>query len=328
MKYISTDGLVVSEQFSNYDELAESVKGWDLDFCQLDAGDSPTEIFQCHTRHTQLSAASLSRQYHQSGSSPSGLTFAFLDEHVKQLNWLNRNVDDASLLVYRDQGEIDCVSSPDFRVYTLTYDAEMLQQLEDRLQTASQTRKLTRASAALDVDQNRIRRIRHHLKHLVSHLQQHPDALSQMGLRKELEDEIPRRIIHLLGGGDHRDPIASPRVRSQALNRALEVIDASGHEGISIGELCQHCGVSDRTLEHAFRDHFGKTPAAYIKARRLHKVRSRLKELRGTDTRITDVANGWGFWHMGQFAADYRRFFGELPSETANGLRASPGMHR
>ncbi|MFV2073945.1 MAG: helix-turn-helix domain-containing protein, partial [Thermoanaerobaculales bacterium] len=33
-------------------------------------------------------------------------------------------------------------------------------------------------------------------------------------------------------------------------------------------------------------------------------------------TLVTDVANSWGFWHMGQFAADYRRQFGELPSET------------
>jgi AraC family transcriptional regulator, ethanolamine operon transcriptional activator len=31
---------------------------------------------------------------------------------------------------------------------------------------------------------------------------------------------------------------------------------------------------------------------------------------------IGDIANTWGFWHMGQFAADYRRQFGELPSET------------
>jgi len=28
------------------------------------------------------------------------------------------------------------------------------------------------------------------------------------------------------------------------------------------------------------------------------------------------VANAWGFWHMGQFARDYRRLFGELPSDT------------
>jgi len=43
------------------------------------------------------------------------------------------------------------------------------------------------------------------------------------------------------------------------------------------------------------------------------------RELRRADpsnTRVADVANEWGFWHMGQFVADYRRRFGERPSET------------
>ncbi|MEO1130540.1 MAG: helix-turn-helix domain-containing protein, partial [Planctomycetota bacterium] len=35
-----------------------------------------------------------------------------------------------------------------------------------------------------------------------------------------------------------------------------------------------------------------------------------------SDVRIADVAGAHGFWHMGQFAADYRRMFGERPSET------------
>ena len=35
-----------------------------------------------------------------------------------------------------------------------------------------------------------------------------------------------------------------------------------------------------------------------------------------SDTKILNIANDWGFWHMGQFAADYKSLFGELPSET------------
>ena len=31
---------------------------------------------------------------------------------------------------------------------------------------------------------------------------------------------------------------------------------------------------------------------------------------------IRDIANRYGFWHMGQFAADYKKLFGELPSKT------------
>jgi AraC-like DNA-binding protein len=31
---------------------------------------------------------------------------------------------------------------------------------------------------------------------------------------------------------------------------------------------------------------------------------------------VQDVAAHWGFWHLGQFAQDYKRLFGELPSTT------------
>ncbi|GAG76698.1 unnamed protein product, partial [marine sediment metagenome] len=33
---------------------------------------------------------------------------------------------------------------------------------------------------------------------------------------------------------------------------------------------------------------------------------------------IIELAGVNGFWHMGQFAADYRRIYGKLPSETLN----------
>jgi hypothetical protein len=32
--------------------------------------------------------------------------------------------------------------------------------------------------------------------------------------------------------------------------------------------------------------------------------------------KIADVANKWGFWHLGQLAKDYRSWFQELPSDT------------
>jgi AraC family ethanolamine operon transcriptional activator len=32
---------------------------------------------------------------------------------------------------------------------------------------------------------------------------------------------------------------------------------------------------------------------------------------------VQDIAARWGFWHLSHFANDYRRMFGELPSETA-----------
>jgi AraC family ethanolamine operon transcriptional activator len=31
--------------------------------------------------------------------------------------------------------------------------------------------------------------------------------------------------------------------------------------------------------------------------------------------KVSDIANAWGFWHMGDFAQKYRTFFGLNPLE-------------
>jgi AraC family ethanolamine operon transcriptional activator len=31
---------------------------------------------------------------------------------------------------------------------------------------------------------------------------------------------------------------------------------------------------------------------------------------------VNETAQSWGFFHLGQFAADYSKLFGELPSQT------------
>ena len=75
-------------------------------------------------------------------------------------------------------------------------------------------------------------------------------------------------------------------------------------------------GASDRTLHRAFVEQYGDGPKAILEIRRLNSVRRVLlaaDPLRGL---ISRVAHEAGFWHMGKFAADYRRQFGELPSES------------
>ena len=89
-------------------------------------------------------------------------------------------------------------------------------------------------------------------------------------------------------------------------------------ETVTVSQLCRIAKVSERTLQYGFLEHFGVTPKTYLKSFRLNKVRRELWKSDPAYTRVNDVANLWGFWHMGQFAADYRKLFGELPSETLN----------
>jgi AraC family ethanolamine operon transcriptional activator len=72
-------------------------------------------------------------------------------------------------------------------------------------------------------------------------------------------------------------------------------------------------------LHYAFQEVRGLSPMAYFKASRLNAVRQELKAAAAGTTTVHEIAQRWGFRHTGGFAADYRRLFGELPSQTFNG---------
>ena len=72
--------------------------------------------------------------------------------------------------------------------------------------------------------------------------------------------------------------------------------------------------MSVRSIYNAFSRAFSTTPKTYVKQVKLRKLREDL--LRGRCRNITEVALDYGFGHLGRFSSDYRKLFGELPSET------------
>ena len=65
----------------------------------------------------------------------------------------------------------------------------------------------------------------------------------------------------------------------------------------------------------ASRSHRRVVALRYLRCARLKKVREAL--LRAEPGQgVADVAMHWGFEHMGRFAVEYRRRFGEHPLET------------
>ncbi len=100
------------------------------------------------------------------------------------------------------------------------------------------------------------------------------------------------------------------------VRRAEAYIRACVADPISIADIAEAVGVNARTLFRAFRQYLNTTPRAYLKARRLECARRSLLESDRSDARVADIAFQWGFSNAGNFAADYRQAFGELPSET------------
>jgi len=103
---------------------------------------------------------------------------------------------------------------------------------------------------------------------------------------------------------------------SQIVKLVQDYVVRHAAERLHITDLCEAAGVSERTLQYAFREVMGMTPVAYLTRLRLHRVRASLLAANPGTTTVTNEALCWGFWHFGDFSCAYKKCFGELPSET------------
>jgi AraC-like DNA-binding protein len=74
----------------------------------------------------------------------------------------------------------------------------------------------------------------------------------------------------------------------------------------SINELCLGEGVPERSLRRLITDNYQISPKAFLNKLRLNEVNKSLK-LNHDSLTISEVANDYNFWDMGQFSHDYKK---------------------
>ena len=104
--------------------------------------------------------------------------------------------------------------------------------------------------------------------------------------------------------------------RYERLRQARDYIAEHVHEPVFLDELCGALALSERGVEKLFQDLMQVTPSVYLRHLRLHGVRHSLRGTIAGPGAVKETALDWGFCHLGRFAGQYRRLFGELPSDT------------
>jgi AraC-like DNA-binding protein len=109
------------------------------------------------------------------------------------------------------------------------------------------------------------------------------------------------------------------------VKRAIDYMQANLDAPITIADIVAASGVPGRTLFKHFKDWRGVSPMQHLRNARFGKVRQALLLADGEES-VTGIAMSWGFAHMGRFSAEYRRRFGEAPSQTLRRLRSRGGL--
>lgn len=317
---------MASLAFSSYEDFAKVAGEWDVEWRQLDHGRFNATLLHVASPSATIERVEFNRRFAQRSSSPSGrLTLGMIGKAVGEINWCGQNVSAEDLLLFSPGGENESVSRPGFRGRTLSYSEEHLEQIAADLELPLNLGRYREGGIALQFDPAAKEDLRRRLGQLELAVSKCSGNAGRKWIRHQLDHEIPVRLLRLLAADPPETSLRVDGFKTRAARTARDYIDAHAASAPAIQDVCRAAGVSWRSLNYAFREVIGVTPKQYLQSTRLHGARRELYR-GGPASTVTDIANHWGFWHMGQFAADYRRHFGELPSETSQRTQPDSGL--
>ena len=308
---------LIRHHFSDFDEFTHTARAWDLYIRQIERGSFEGDLFQFGTVDIQFAHAAFKPGTYQQGAPPSGFrTLCILSDPTSHLIWRRRTIAANAVMAFPLGAELDAVSKGGrLEVFTLSFSDKLLADICQMVGYLDLDKLLNGQDVIVTKPQS-IVEIREFLYRICIELTKYPTKLDNKSIQYELEFELPRKLLLALSESHEKMPKPIFRMRDLALRHIEDYLKEYPNTPHTVRDLCRVGNVSERTLQYAFRERFGIPPKSFLLALRLNGVRRELKSADTSSATITDLATQWGFWHMSQFASDYRCLFGELPSET------------
>lgn len=310
---------MAQESFDFYDLEALQI-GWEFDVTQLAQATRPSSARMIQSDRVGLVPMALNASLDQTITAKPGYMNFGLPAVDSTPIWVGDQAVTADKLVLfpsAEQGTSASISG-----FNATAIHLKQSQLEDLLQavfhrTLGDLLAHTGANRLFNSDQGALRQELASWDYLARNRHQLADTL----LRAR-EEALAESILSYLFRSDS-DGSPKQLKSDRAMKTALALIHEEPLGEVTVAKLCAETGCSISTLEYSFSKRFGVTPKQYIKSLQLSRARRALYFFNERGYRsITDAATQHGLWHMGQFAADYRKLFGELPSETVARCRS------
>lgn len=298
------------------DQHAQAQKGWALQYEQLSAGKFAGRLHQVRLPEVTLLREDTNLALRQRGKLDGGVYgFAMALRDSKHLFFNGQRVPAHAIMCGKGD-EVDLTTPAHFSLIALVVERSLLNPLWERMYQKPLAHWLEKQLVlpTTDVKAQNLRDLQLAVIAQASALDQRQ---SDPQAARQLRDEILMEWLEALPPQVDTSELPNLERRKKLVDRACELMMGHADEPLSILEVCSRVGTSRRKLNYCFQDVLGTTPVKYLKTLRLNGVRRALRQA-PAGASIQDIASHWGFWHLSQFAQDYKRLFGELPSRTLN----------
>lgn len=302
-------------QSAGVDQLAQSISGWHQVYDQTSPGRFQGALTELTLGQVQLFVELSSHALLQTCKTWAGATwFGIPVNHQNGVRVDGAPVAPDALALHSGHGDFQLTTPDDFGFLGLVVQTEWLRQYAE-LEHSELPDGLW-VQRVLQMPGAPLAEFRRWLCQLLTNQPQQFAALTPAG-QQLLRDEALGALVQLLTQGKNgpRDNVSAQHAR-RTLRRVRDYLQAHDDRFVTVHELCEQLGTSARALQDCFNKYVGLSPKAYLKALKLNEAHRELRRADSALASVSDVAVRYGFWHLSQFAADYRWLFGELPSET------------
>lgn len=295
--------------FSDIDEQAEALHGWNQRYLQLSTGRFRGAVQRLQLPGIGLFIEDLEQAVHQTGHvQPQVVALGVPVLLEGESRFCGQAGDASALHVFSGRDGFEFRSPQRHAMLGLEIDLPLLEgHVDDAVDFARRARLHAVGAVAFG-------ELRRFLLELFASAARDPAPWCGATRCHQARDELLERLADALGPAVAGRPPASALSAAQAAlaERARDLVASRLDAPPTVAELCDLLGVSRRTLQNCFQATWGMGPLAWLKRLRLDAVRRRLKAAES----VTEAATRLGFWHFGHFARDYRALFGEAPSQT------------
>jgi AraC family ethanolamine operon transcriptional activator len=295
----------------------EAVVPTEVRFSQLSSGRFKSSVETIAIEGLVLYRERWNQRVQISGSIPDGCVLVGITRSPG-LIWRGESVDTSSLILNDASTEMDFTTGGTADQLAMLISADrLLHYVGEELGTAIQnTREPLPRDAASIVSLTRT------LRDTINMADS--EQLDDNDICAAVEYELLDAVAQIYAEEPKGPVTRSKSPRNNALARAMDCARQL-QRPLRVPDLAKQTGMSLRSLEYAFKESLGITPAKYLRWTRLNHVRRALAGAEPRSTTVTRAAVHWGFSDMSQVAVEYRHLFGESPSVTLARSSSSTG---
>lgn len=155
------------------------------------------------------------------------------------------------------------------------------------------------------------------MSYMTRQLNQPSSSLRNSMIQTHAESLLINTILVNLNHNYHAELLSeSAAPRPHYIKKAQSYILSNAKAVLTVEEIAKEACVSERSIYAGFKIYLHCTPMAYARNIKLKKIREELKRSSGTSTSIAEIVSKYGISGLGNFSANYRKRFGELPRDT------------